>query len=157
MSLEHRDPSIDVLRRSMVRFPSPLHFALAPITVLLWVTMIGAQDSSDPPPEPPAAEEKVEESDPLVLSIVQSDPSSPLELTQATETLLNLNRPKLAHGYLKTLLAGQPAAPQLLRLHQEFGSGLFLRISQDQHLQPEGAQLAHAVLSTAAGRRFDLF
>lgn len=145
MSLEHLDPSFDVLRRSNYRFPGPLHFALAPLIVLLWVTMIGAQDS----PEPPAAEEIVAESDPLVLSIVQSDPSSPLELTQAAETLLNLNRPKLAHGYLKTLLAGQPAAPQLLRLHQEFGSGLFLRISQDQHLQPEGAQLAHAVLSTA--------
>lgn len=89
------------------------------------------------------------ERDPVVRAIEQSEPATPIELLQAAETLLNLNRPELAHNHLKKLWESKPDAGQLVGLYQRFGSALFIRLSQEEQLAPEGIQLAQAVLEAA--------
>ena len=100
-------------------------------TVLTWLAVVvgasalGAGQDVEPATETEVA---VPETDPVVLLIQQSEPSTPVELIQAAENLLNLNRPELAQDYLKKLQATQLDEAQLAQLVQNFGSAVFIRL-----------------------------
>jgi HEAT repeat protein len=115
------------------------------LAILLMAPVTMAQDEAEAPPELPELVER----DPLVLAIIESDPAQPGDLIQAAESMLDLGRPQLAQGYLAKLIKSPPAASELLRLHRRFGSSLFIRFSQEEQIQPEGRQVAHAVLEAA--------
>ena len=89
------------------------------------------------------------ESDPVVEAILASEPTTPGEVLQAAVSLLDLSRPPFAQAYLKKLIESKPEAGVLVGLHQQFGSSLCVRLSRDERIQPEGRQLADAVLEAA--------
>lgn len=119
-----------------------------------WLAVLGlaaaahGQQPSAPTSEPSEAV-KAAETDPVVLTIIESNPTKPAELIQAAESLLDFNRPELSQGYLKKLIEAKPNAAQLVQLHREFGSRLLIRLSMDARVQPEGRQVADAVLKAA--------
>lgn len=109
----------------------------------------GAQHTNAPPAD---AQVEVPETNLIVLTIRDSNPTTPPELVQAAETLLNIDRPELAKTYLKQLLDSQADPDELARLPRRFGSALFIRLGQDARVQPEGAQLSRTVLEAADQR-----
>ena len=99
--------------------------------------------------EAPVEQSLETESDPVVLGLRASQPSTAEDLTQAIELLVNIGRADEAGTYLQTLANAnlQPAA--LVSLHRQFGSALFFKLIRHPQLQPAGATLGNAVLDAA--------
>ncbi len=95
------------------------------------------------------------EQDPLVLAIVQSRPTTPAQWIYDVRSLVNLRRYEISREYLKEFLAALPDASTLADIQAQFGSALFLRITRLAELQPEGKQVADAVMQAAADRLQD--
>ncbi len=95
------------------------------------------------------ARDKVEEQDPLVRTIENLQPSTPEDLMRATQAVMNLRRADVAKRYLKQFLDSNPPPQTLADLQRRFGSALFLRMTTDEALQPEGAAVAKAVVDAA--------
>ncbi|MFV1966848.1 MAG: HEAT repeat domain-containing protein [Pirellulaceae bacterium] len=98
--------------------------------------------------EPEAEEETIGagETDPVVLAIRATNPSTPEQLMEAIRNLVNLGRADEAKTYAQILLGLSPDANTLAQLQQKFGSGLFVRLMRKEDFQPEGDQLGRAVL-----------
>ena len=92
------------------------------------------------------------EKDPLVRDILQVKPTTPEQWIYDIQALLNLNRAEFAKAYLEQFLAVKPDTAELAQLQSRFGSAFFLRLSNSEALQPEGAAVASAVLKAASDR-----
>ena len=79
-------------------------------------------------------------------------PTTPEQWIHDIQALLNLNRAEFAKAYLKQFLAVKPDTAELAQLQSRFGSAFFLRLSNSEALQPEGAAVASAVLKAASDR-----
>lgn len=90
-----------------------------------------------------------DEDNPVVLTIRDMKPSTPDKLMYAVRTLYEIGRTDEAKFYLQKLLAANVAPNVLVDFHKEYGSGLFMEMSNDHRLEPEGAQLGKAVLDAA--------
>lgn len=86
---------------------------------------------------------------PVLEAIAETRPTSPVELMKTIETLMNLGAPDEARVYMQRLLALKLDDEALYVLQRKVGSGIFFRLSQDDRFQPEGRQLAEAVLSAS--------
>ncbi|HND51695.1 MAG TPA: hypothetical protein PLV92_04840 [Pirellulaceae bacterium] len=89
------------------------------------------------------------ERDPAVLTLRESNPTTPDELTRAVRISLDLGRLDEAKRYIVKLAAANPDEATLASLHSKFGADLFLRWSQTTELQPEGAALGRAAAAAA--------
>lgn len=93
--------------------------------------------------------EPAEEIDPLVKSILDSQPKSPADLLRSIEILLDYGRNDVARTLLDQLNAMTLTPAQLVDLHTRFRSGLFLRIAREKSLQPAGAAFEKNVMEAA--------
>jgi DNA-binding response OmpR family regulator len=90
-----------------------------------------------------------EETDPVVLAIRASNPTTPAELMRAIRNVVNLGRPREAKKYITQLMDSGPDAGTYVELQREFGSALFLKLLRDRRFAPEGPQLAAPLLAAA--------
>jgi hypothetical protein len=107
-------------------------------------------------PKMPAAKPKQgelppieEERDPVVLTIRESDPTTPDELMFAIETLWDMDRPAETKFYIRKLIGLSPDQKVLTGLQRQLGSAFFYRLSRNEVLKPEGEVLGKAVLKAA--------
>lgn len=98
--------------------------------------------------KPAAVEELVPVAlpDPAVDAILQTKPSTAVELARAAKALADLNRPDLARQYLKKLIEANLDSKALSALSDEFGPAMFANLGSRRELAPEGKQVADAVL-----------
>ena len=87
--------------------------------------------------------------DPIVSAVQETEPSTPEQIVRAIEIMMDLNESKEAKRYIRVLLESNPSTDQLAGLQQKFGLSLFVRMSQDKLLEPEGLQLADAILQAS--------
>ena len=97
----------------------------------------------------------VEEQNPAVLAILETNPSTPMEWTRAAKILTDLDRPDLAKGFLEKVLAAKLDQKRLAQLQTRFGSAMFVQMASRTELAPAGKQLADAVLKAAAAVNAD--
>ena len=108
---------------------------------------------ADPDAIPPAA---LPETDPAVLAVQESEPTTPAELLWAVETLLNLERPELAKQYLEQLQASQASDEELVAAQRRFRTPLLLRIARDARLQPAGRAVVQRLVEAAQSAQEDV-
>ncbi len=98
-----------------------------------------AQEPADPAPAPPPMA-------PGVAAIMATKPATAPEKVRAAKILAGLDRPDLAKQMLADVLALNLDQNQLFQLEQQFGAPVFVNLSIQPELAPEGKQLADAVL-----------
>ncbi len=84
--------------------------------------------------------------DPAVDVILATNPTTPSELIRAGKALADLRRADLAKQYFRRVLAANLDAQSLAALADEFDSATFAAMALRHDLDPEGKQLADAVL-----------
>ncbi|MCA9122328.1 MAG: hypothetical protein H6822_14705 [Planctomycetaceae bacterium] len=89
------------------------------------------------------------ETDPVILAIRKSNPTTAIQLGRAIRNVINLGRPDEAKKYMAQLLGSNPDDGTLVELHRELGSAIFIRMSRDTRFAPEGPKLSQAVLDAA--------
>ncbi len=110
--------------------------------MLLAVTSFApAQDAAEE--TPPAG--KATSGAPLEDNPLLTEPRTPQTLMDAVVLMTDLARPGLARLYLEKLLEANPDTETLLKLRDKHGPALFLRLSNDKHLQPESITLLEQV------------
>ena len=113
-------------------------------------------DSGDPSTTAKADKPKDDgETDPVVLAIRRSNPTTPIQIGQAIRNVVNLGRPDEAKKYMAQLLESSPDESTLVELHRELGSAIFMRMSRDTRFAPEGPTLAQLVLDAAYAAAHD--
>jgi hypothetical protein len=114
-------------------------------------------DPNNPAPRPSSllANQPKQETNPAVLSILDSKPQTVLEMTRASQQLVHLNRPALAVLLLERIAAAGADDDELADLITELDSTFFLRITHDTKLQPSGKQVATLVREAAYRRLHD--
>ena len=88
--------------------------------------------------------------DPAVDTIVESNPHTPGELLKAAAVLTDLERIDLAKKYLQQLVAVKPDEEALAEAGAQIEPATLMRLADNADLQPEGRQLADAVLAASA-------
>jgi CheY-like chemotaxis protein len=130
-----------------------LHSVCIVTVAVLGIAVVHAQDD-----EPEA---KVEQrnlplsSDPAVKALLDTNPTTPAELLNAIDVLIDLRALGDAYGLLKQLVKAKPNDEQWADLVQQFGSALFLRLAFIDDLQPEGREVSDAALQAADRRARD--
>lgn len=104
---------------------------------LLLAATVHGQEAA-PPPAP---------TDPTVRDLLESNPKTPSAITRTIKILLDLNQPIYVKPLLTKLIEAELSDEQLLALHEEFGSGLFLRMVPIKELEPAGGEFAGKVLA----------
>ncbi len=97
-----------------------------------------------PAPPPPGAD------DPVVQALLETNPTTPPQLTSAIETLLNLGYPEMALPLVKRLQEANLDDAARYALVKQFGSDTFLRMGREPKLAPDGAALATSVIEGAS-------
>ena len=112
---------------------------LAPITAVFVAASAFSQDTElkDLVPEP---------EDPAVLAVLETEPSTLAQQARAAALLADLDRPDLARGFLKQIIAARPDQQQLAALAEQFDSSMFTAMASRKNLLPEAKILADAVL-----------
>lgn len=87
--------------------------------------------------------------DPAVLAIMESEPSTPAELLEAASILANLGQPGLAKPMLQQLVAANLDEAGLAELSHSSDTPRLLRLSQQEALQPEASKLVDAIFAAA--------
>ncbi len=95
------------------------------------------------------ADKADEEEDPLVRSVVNSKPSTPVELLRAVEILMDYGRLDVAKQMFDQLNAMTLTPNQLVDLHNRFRSGLFFRMTREPRLGAAAPTFAKSVLDAA--------
>ncbi len=106
------------------------------------------------------AEERQREEDrrrlqPAMDAIARTNPTSPLELIDAINSLILLDQPDEAKKYITKLLALKLNDEANYVLQRKVGSGVFFKLSADKRYHPEGQQLADVVLNAAYKQAHD--
>jgi hypothetical protein len=111
-----------------------------------------AKSQDDAGADPQAAAQSPAPSDsedPTVQAVLAARPTTPAELTRAAGTLLELGATDEAASLVKRLAAEKLDDAALSALAEQFGTAPFLKFALAPDLQPEGRQLADAVLAAA--------
>jgi hypothetical protein len=87
--------------------------------------------------------------DPAVLAIMESEPTTPAELLEAASILANLGQPGLAKPMLQQIVAANLDEAGLAELSHAVDSPRLLRLAQQEALQPEAATLVDAIFAAA--------
>jgi hypothetical protein len=84
---------------------------------------------------------------PLILKYLdENKPTTPEQFLRAAQITLNIRRPDESRKYLAGFLAAKPEDAALADLGRKLGADLFLRLSREKDVQPEGAQVGTLVL-----------
>ncbi|MEZ6111766.1 MAG: response regulator [Pirellulaceae bacterium] len=95
----------------------------------------------------PAA--RVNESDPVVAAILETQPTTPSELIRAMEMMMNLGREDHAKAFLQRLVDAGLDDQAKAALEEEYGLPLFLRLLRDKTYAPQGEQFAREVIAAS--------
>ncbi len=87
--------------------------------------------------------------DPVVRAIRATNPTTPVELARAMQTMMMIARPDEAKKYLDELLKLIDDKDALVAIHKELSSAFFIRLSRYEPLLPEGLDLSKSVLDAA--------
>jgi hypothetical protein len=82
-----------------------------------------------------------------VQAVLETQPTTPAEMTRAAKILADLRRPDLARQFLQKVLAANLDQQQLAQLGEKFGSPMFVGLAARTDLQPEAGKLADAVMA----------
>ncbi|MDA7950336.1 MAG: hypothetical protein MPJ24_02525 [Pirellulaceae bacterium] len=86
----------------------------------------------------------------LLQTIVESNPTTPEELLQAVENLLRLEKRAAARVYFLRLVDANLTTSQMVDLHAQFGSPIFVKLSSKASLKPESPVFVKSVLDAAS-------
>lgn len=86
---------------------------------------------------------------PVLEAIAETNPTTPLQLIGAINSLIDLDQPEEAKKYIQRLLALKLNDEAMFVLQRKVGSGVFIKLSADNRYHPEGQTLASAVLAAA--------
>ena len=86
---------------------------------------------------------------PVVDAIVSSNPTKPLEIINAIDSLLDIGRWDLAANYLKQLASLKLTDQQYYDLYKQAGSGKIFRLATQPDLDPDGKTIAKGILDGA--------
>lgn len=127
--------------------------SLTVLVLLFCSTVALAQD--DEAAEKPAKKvrkpvaEQSRITDPAVLAILESKPTTPAEQFDAARLLADLGQTELAKALLKKLMAAKLDDATLAGLVDKFGTPVFLRFAKIESLTPEAGQFVDSVLTAA--------
>lgn len=134
-------------------------FLLAMLLVGVGAAIAVAQDpfgpGGDAPAEAPAKKDDKKAAGPpptddvLILSIRESNPTTPRQLIAAVKALLDYGALDEARIYLSKLLASKPTVGDLADVQRQFGSAFFIRLAAERRLSPEAQRVAAAVMESA--------
>lgn len=91
------------------------------------------------------------ETNPIVLSVQASAPTTPSQLARAIQMMMDISRDDLANQYIAQLSQVASDDAGWFAVLREIGSDFVLRLSMTDGVQPAGRQLADKIL-TASGR-----
>ncbi len=100
--------------------------------------------------EPPAKLPVESEPSPLL-----TEPTTPVELFEATQLLIELGRFDLAKTYLEQFDKADPSAEDLIKLRDRLGTASFLRLAKIPALQPVGGIVLKKLNAAALGQAND--
>lgn len=110
----------------------------------------GAAQPVAPKKGPVAAPDVLPANEPLVIiQLRESNPKSAAELVSAASAVLRFGRPDECKRYLVKFLEAKFPEDDLSVLPAKYGTAFFLDLSTNEKLQPEGAQVAHLVMTAA--------
>ena len=92
---------------------------------------------------------------PSVRALLNTNPTTPEELVQAIDLLIDLQHVPVAKQLLNQLLALNLEENKLAELGRKFGTATFLKLSLVPELNPEARQFADAVTNAAAQQARD--
>lgn len=129
------------------------------IVVLLVVALVCAIPTSSAwsqvsAPAAPAAEADFS-SDPVVAAVLETRPRTAEQLLRAVNLLVDLKRPAAAKSLLEQLMAIELDDAGRAALVDQFGTAIFVKLSAQAELQPEGAQFASDALAAVERRAAD--
>ena len=96
-----------------------------------------------------------EQRDPLLRSLAEMEPKTPQDFTRAIRILLNIGKPNLAKPYLERLIELNPSPRDSDQLIDEFGTSLFIDMSQSPELGSFARPFVEQLLSAADAFRSD--
>jgi HEAT repeat protein/CheY-like chemotaxis protein len=99
--------------------------------------------------EPEAPVEKVVD-DPIIVQLRESAPATLDQLTRALRITSQLDRADEFKVYAADWLKLTPSDPDLAALNRKYGADFFFELTRRADLQPEGEQIATAVLTGAS-------
>ncbi len=109
----------------------------------------GTPATPSAPSRPVAPAGPTTETDPVVLAVRESNPTTPVELLTAMSAMIHHERPDEARNYLSKLVAAAPDEATMVATHRAFGSGFFMWMMEVQSLAPEGPRLARSIMDAA--------
>jgi CheY-like chemotaxis protein len=156
---------IEGRRETIMKQHHRLQFGLLAAAVLVGSNAFG-QDNPPAAAAPPAANPRpasrapnetlsaplLGKRDVVVETIVGSNPQTPREMLDAAALLSVLDQADLAKGYLQKILAARLDENALADLAAQIEPDALLRMATNASMQPEGRQVADAVLAAAAKR-----
>lgn len=83
--------------------------------------------------------------DPLLQTIIGSDPQTPAQLIKAIDMLMNIEKYELATDYAKKLAASKLTDEQSYALYKQVGSDMLFRLQFSQKIGMEAARFARSV------------
>jgi CheY-like chemotaxis protein len=152
MMIQRRPSAESSDRRSAVLGPLGLAVALCLACAGEGYAQDGADEFGDKTSAQPEERKLRPSNDPAVRALLSTKPTTPAELLEAIDVLMNLRATDDAYILLRRLLDAKPDEETWADLVEKKGSALFLRLALDGGLQPEGRQASDAALA-AAGRR----
>ena len=100
-------------------------------------------------------EEKLPKSIRLIIrSIRETDPNSPVELSRAVESLMDVQQYVHARYYLDLLSQSLLDDDRLFEIKQVLGSDFVMNLFTDEQMQPQGRQLAKRIFDAAERKEF---
>ncbi len=89
------------------------------------------------------------ERDPVLQTIEDSNPTTPVDLARAVKAMMDYGRPADAKKYFDKLLAAAPDEKALADIHRALGSAFIFRLMRYEPLAPDGITLARAATDAA--------
>ncbi len=135
------------LAQSIFRSYSALSVWIA--TFAISFSAVAAAQASSTQDAPPA------ETNPIVLSVQASNPSTSGQLARAIQMMLDISRDDLAVSYIGQLNQLSATDAEWFELMREYGSAFVMRISMYAGVQPAGRELADKILTAANRYAYD--
>ena len=118
------------------------------LSLVVMMFIIGLAHGQSAAEKKEAAKPKI--TDPAVLAILESKPTTPAEQFRSVQLLADLQQPDLARSQLKKLMEANLDDNALAALAEKFGTAEFMQFARTESLAPEAAQFADAVIAAAA-------
>lgn len=107
----------------------------------------GAEQPATAPAEPAAEEPLPEVTDPAILALIATNPSTPEDLLNTSLLLIDLKHPKHAKKYFRQLLETAVDAEQLAALGRKAGIDKVSRLTGVKEFQPQAADFVRRVVA----------